>query len=73
MQITLPFLCAKGIVQFLVNRVELLVNLMRPGIRLVNFRFQAGHFFLGSGKILMRAGNDGGGDGRAERAGLGRA
>src|ERR1017187_888751 len=72
-QIAVPFLRAEGVVQRPVERIQFAVDFMRLRIRLVDFRFQAGHFLLRRGVILVRAGHHRRPDGRAERAGLRRA
>src|ERR1039457_1409188 len=51
-QIAVPILRAARVVQRTVQRIQLAVDFIRLRIRLVNLRFQAGHFLLSRGVIL---------------------
>ena len=64
---------AEGIVQLAVEGIELLIDRLVFGVRLVTDFLQPGHRRLSGLEIRMRSGDHGGTDGGAERAGLGRA
>ena len=61
---------AEGVVGRAVERIELSVDFAVGGDGAVAFCLHGSHFFLRVMEILVRAGEDGGGDGGAERAGL---
>src|SRR5262245_21811373 len=56
---------AERVMELPVEGVELVVGLLRGRLRLVGDLLERGHFALGRREVRVRAGEHGGGDGRA--------